>query len=373
MTGKIESGEPVRAIPEPLPQYKLALAQPRILPVLPADQPFQRGRLERNVEHVCAIAHRARIEHSARWVAFPEFSIQGWSPRRSLADVLSSTVDLHGSEMAAIAACAARERIYVSLTIHERHPAFPGRYFMTAVTMNDAGVMCHVYRKLYVQTHKTRPGDVFDAYVREFGEESFFPVTETPLGRIGTLIAGDIFWPENARCLALRGAEVILNPTGAEATRPDQSPALEWVRPVRAWENAVYVAAPNIGSFEDAEGAFESRRPSEAFDFDGHRIASSTDLRDSLTVATIDLGALRRARTTPGRNLLAQLQPALHAPSYAAAEVFPLNAWSDRRLEDAAENVELERVVLERLASDRHAFQAYRRRQSSRPRGRFEG
>jgi len=39
------------------------------------------------------------------------------------------------------------------------------------------------------------------------------PVFETDFARVGCVICADRRWPENIRCLRLRGAEIILNPT----------------------------------------------------------------------------------------------------------------------------------------------------------------
>jgi predicted amidohydrolase len=39
------------------------------------------------------------------------------------------------------------------------------------------------------------------------------PVFETDFGIVGILICADRRWPENARCLRLKGAEILLNPT----------------------------------------------------------------------------------------------------------------------------------------------------------------
>ena len=43
--------------------------------------------------------------------------------------------------------------------------------------------------------------------------DTFFPVVDTRIGKLGTLICMDGNFPENARALALNGAEIIIRPT----------------------------------------------------------------------------------------------------------------------------------------------------------------
>lgn len=66
------------------------------------------------------------------------------------------------------------------------------------------------------------------------------PVTETPLGRIGLYACMDGVINETPRCLALNGAQLLLNSLNSFAT--DEA---SLHIPVRAAENKVFVAAAN--------------------------------------------------------------------------------------------------------------------------------
>jgi hypothetical protein len=46
-----------------------------------------------------------------------------------------------------------------------------------------------------------------------------------------------------------------------------------------------------------------------------------------------------------------QLQAELHAPEYAAAQLWPLSRWEDRPLEDVRENFTVEAEVWNRLCA----------------------
>jgi hypothetical protein len=119
-------------------------------------------------------------------------------------------------------------------------------------------------------------------------------------------------------------------------------------RMARAYENSVYIVAGNIGPFVgEPDGPL--RPPSEILDYTGKVIASGPNDSEGWISATIDLPSLRRHRATVGANPLAQLQPALHLPVYATADIFPSNGWAERPIQDELENVAMERRVLERM------------------------
>ena len=54
---------------------------------------------------------------------------------------------------------------------------------------------------------------IFERFVEVFGEDAIFPVVDTPIGRLGVMVCGDIQYPEVARALALTGVEVLIHPT----------------------------------------------------------------------------------------------------------------------------------------------------------------
>lgn len=98
---------------------------------------------------------------------------------------------------------------------------------------NEQGLCGANYRK----THLPTLG--IDRFVTP-GEE--FKVYDAPFGKLGVLICYDIRFSEAARCLSLKGADVIALPTnwpeGAES-------APDFLTRARAWENRVYILAAN--------------------------------------------------------------------------------------------------------------------------------
>lgn len=91
----------------------------------------------------------------------------------------------------------------------------PGLYHNTAVVFDKDGSIAGKYRKMHI------PDD--PAYYEKFyftpGDLGFEPI-RTSIGRLGVLVCWDQWYPEAARLMALKGAELLIYPTaiGWEST-----------------------------------------------------------------------------------------------------------------------------------------------------------
>jgi len=129
--------------------------------------------------------------------------------------------------------------------------ALPGIYFNTAVVFDADGSFLGKYRKnhipdgpQYLEKYYFTPGDLG------------YPVFQTRFGKLGIGICWDQWFPEVARILALKGAEILLYPTaiGSEPDRPDFDSSQPWQTIIRshAIANNVFVGAPNrVGTEAD--------------------------------------------------------------------------------------------------------------------------
>jgi len=81
--------------------------------------------------------------------------------------------------------------------------------------------------------------------VKQFTQGRNFPVWDTVLGKIGLMICYDAFFPEAARILALKGAELIVCPAASCISQRDFNKYI----PARAAENTVYVAFVNLAGY----------------------------------------------------------------------------------------------------------------------------
>ncbi len=84
----------------------------------------------------------------------------------------------------------------------------PGLYHNTAVVFEKDGIIAGKYRKMHI------PDD--PAYYEKFyftpGDLGFHPIN-TSVGRLGVLVCWDQWYPEAARLMALRGADILIYPT----------------------------------------------------------------------------------------------------------------------------------------------------------------
>ena len=123
-------------------------------------------------------------------------------------------------------ALAAELGVVVVLSLFERRA--PGLYHNTAVVLERDGSIAGKYRKMHI------PDD--PAYYEKFyftpGDLGFEPI-DTSVGRLGVLVCWDQWFPEAARLMAMRGAEILIYPTaiGWESSDPDE----EKRRQLDAW------------------------------------------------------------------------------------------------------------------------------------------
>lgn len=291
---------------------------------------FSKEILEENVDHCSATISSIAAETGAKLIVFPQFCLTGYAVVE-LAEWIDASVHIPGPETARIAAAAQAAGAYVAISVTEKHASFPGRYFSSVAVIAPDQSIALVHRKNYVLTTRTRPIDVADAFVKEFGEGAFFPVVDTPLGRLGVAVAGEVYWPEAVRALTLRGAEIILNPSSAPPLYYNQRPAEPFIRPVRAFENLAYLAFVNAGGMRGEDGTSSTGPdwpPSEIFDYRGARIGIANPGGDQVASATIDLAGLRSAREEPLFNLLAQRQSKIERFGFGEPSGWPLNAFA---------------------------------------------
>lgn len=116
--------------------------------------------------------------------------------------------------------------IVLVLSLFERRA--PGLYHNTAVVLEKDGSIAGKYRKMHI------PDD--PAYYEKFyftpGDLGFEPI-DTSVGRLGVLVCWDQWYPEAARLMAMRGAEMLIYPTaiGWESTDTEE----EKKRQLNAW------------------------------------------------------------------------------------------------------------------------------------------
>jgi len=84
----------------------------------------------------------------------------------------------------------------------------PGLYHNTAVVFEKDGTVAGRYRKMHIPDD---PG-FYEKFYFTPGDLGFEPI-DTSVGRVGVLVCWDQWYPEAARIMALKGAQMLIYPT----------------------------------------------------------------------------------------------------------------------------------------------------------------
>jgi predicted amidohydrolase len=277
-------------------------------------------------------------------IVFPEFFLQGWTSQANMEDYRKEIlIRLPGEETAQLGEKAKAYDLFIAGAALEEDPLFPNLFFNTAFIVSPEGEIIHKYRKVMPALHSEMamsPHDIFDQYRNICGgeknlAETFFPVTDTPIGKLGTFICMDGHFPEITRSLALQGAEVLLHPTAFP--EPLVSPPMEtWEveNRMRAFENLAYIIAPNTGGVITEETP-ASICPGDSMivDFNGVIVARAPYPGETIVSAVIHLEDLRRRRQDPRRNFLTQIRSEVFEDLYQEP-IYPKNRFLKEPLLD---------------------------------------
>lgn len=140
--------------------------------------------------------------------------------------------------------------VVIVTSLFERRAA--GLYHNTAVVIERDGSIAGTYRKMHI------PDD--PAYYEKFyftpGDLGFQPIS-TSVGRLGVMVCWDQWYPEAARLMALRGAEILIYPTAigyalSDTKEEQQRQRCAWqtVQRGHAVANGLPVVAVNRVGFE---------------------------------------------------------------------------------------------------------------------------
>ena len=292
-----------------------------------ADVAAARSKMLDNIARVGRQIHAAKafIGPDVRLVVLPEYfassyplgdALPVWAARAAWAP--------NGPEYAAMGEVAVAAAVFVSGNVYETDEHFPGLYFQTSFIVDDGGAVVLRYRRL-VSMFAPTPHDVWDRYLQVCGLDAVFPVADTVLGRLACIASEEILYPEIARALALKGAELLLHST-SEVGSPRLTPK-DVAKRARAHENMAWVVSANSAGIVGTDFPAQSTDGmSKVVDFKGEVRAEAGFGESMVAHHEIDIAAVRRARAKPGMaNVLARQRLELFAPMYGGS-VYPANS-----------------------------------------------
>src|SRR5690606_35491960 len=185
-----------------------------------------------------------------------------------------------------------------------------GQAYFNSLAMLDAdGSNLGVYRKSHIPDG---PGYEEKFYFNP--GDTGFKTWRTRFGAIGVGICWDQWFPEAARAMALKGADLLLYPT-AIGSEPEETGGLDtrdmWQRAMvgHAVSNSVYVAAANRVGVEGDATFYGS---SFIADSTGSKLVEADRRSETVIYADLDLAAVRRFRA--GFGFFRDRRPDLYGP-----------------------------------------------------------
>lgn len=242
------------------------------------------GKIEENVKKAISFSDEA-VKQGADLICLPEMFNTGYFCHTSHVDnsYFGLAEPITGRTIKQFQSFAKQNKVIMIVPFYEY--LSPGIFFNSACVIDESGKVLGCYRK----THIGWSGTGWEKYYCRPGNE--FPVFETSLGKIGILICYDRDFPEVARTLCLKGAEILCIPNGASISLQE---TWKCILKTRAYENQVFV----IGS------CFTGRTDEEHHEFCGNSIVvdpfgneiNSLDREEGILISDIDLNQINQAR-----------------------------------------------------------------------------
>ncbi|KAA6309989.1 N-carbamoylputrescine amidase, partial [termite gut metagenome] len=195
------------------------------------------------------------VQRGAQFVALQELHNSLYFCQTENTALFDLAESIPGPSTDFYSALAATHQIVLITSLFEKRAA--GLYHNTAVVFDRDGSIAGKYRKMHI------PDD--PAYYEKFyftpGDMGFEPI-QTSLGKLGVLICWDQWYPEAARLMALKGAEVLIYPTaiGWESSDTDDEKSCQlnaWIisQQAHAVANGLPVISVNrVGHEPDPSG-----------------------------------------------------------------------------------------------------------------------
>jgi N-carbamoylputrescine amidase len=276
----------------PLDKYAVGLIQM-------SATPDPEENLKRAIDRVRDAARRG-----AKIICLPELFQTQYFCQREDSSLFDLAEPIPGPTTEKLAAVARELHIVLVASLFEKRAL--GVYHNTAVTFDADGAISNIYRKmhipddpLYYEKYYFTPGDL--------GFKAF----DTNVGRVGTLVCWDQWYPEGARITALQGAHLLFYPTAIgwhPAEKAEfgvaQHDAWRTIQRAHAIANGVYVAVVNRVGFEhgDVRG---NRAPGQGLEFwggsffadpFGRVLAEASSDKEEILLAEVNLKELEEIR-----------------------------------------------------------------------------
>jgi len=180
----------------------------------------------RNIQ--TALSHVAQAARGgAKLVCLPELFRSLYFCQKQDYKCFQLAEPIPGPTTQLLSAAAKKHKITLVSSLFEKRTG--GLYHNTAVVFGPNGKILGTYRKMHIPDD---PGFNEKFYFTP-GDTGFQPI-DTPVGRLGILVCWDQWYPEAARLMALRGAQILIYPTAIGWARGEKNDVCQTQR--NAWQ-----------------------------------------------------------------------------------------------------------------------------------------
>ena len=228
-----------------------------------------KGDVNGNLNKIEAYAKKAG-EVKADLLVFPELCTCGYYPEIFLHQQAQTAIALDDARMERL--CHIAEKNKVNMIVGAMLKRGDG-YTNSAVLISAEGKILHIHDKVFL----------WDEEKLAFKSGSRFDVITMPFGKLGIMICYDAGFPENARAMALKGAELIVTPA---AFAHEQRHRWNIYYRSRALENTCWVAGINASGGVKPDLYFGGN---VVFDPNGYQVCTGREDIEEMQVTDIDL------------------------------------------------------------------------------------
>ncbi len=244
-----------------------------------------------SVENACSLG--------ADVVCFPELFLTGYFCQTEDTSCFDLAEPIPGPTTDRFCREAKKRKVFILCPLFERRA--PGVYHNSVVLVGPEGEIHGVYRKMHIPDD---PG-WFEKFYFTPGDTGFLCFAAGRVN-ISALICWDQWFPEAARIVSLKGAEIIFYPTaiGWRADEDEQSKSVQleaWktVQRAHAISNGIYVATANRVGFEHMRengGGINFWGNSFVCNPEGVVISEASGDKEEIILADIDIGKIEQTR-----------------------------------------------------------------------------
>jgi N-carbamoylputrescine amidase len=239
------------------------------------------------------------IRGGAKVICLPELFRSQYFCQKEDAALFDLAEHVPGPSTDALSKIAKQNQIVIIVPIFERRTA--GIYHNSIAVLDSDGSIAGHYRKMHIPDD---PG-YYEKFYFTPGDKGFQAI-QTSVGKIGTLICWDQWYPEAARLTVLQGAEMLFYPTAigwhpSEKAQEGKSQREAWqtIQRSHAIANGVFVISVNrVGHEKPADGGdgIEFWGSSFVCDPFGVVLAEASIDKEEILIAEIDLSRVEEVR-----------------------------------------------------------------------------